>query len=175
MTNNQNIKNQQGMTLITSLLLLIIMTIVGVSATKVSSMSVIIAGNDQRKMELAQTLDSKLPQFASIETLAQTFTSTGFTPSDGETNKYIFNPVTEEGYQVNKVVSNLRFQYTCKRNGEASDVGADAPACDLYDFKIKMKHMGLSARDMRHQGSGKMVPRTEHAADATRGDYHFVN
>ena len=166
---------QQGATLITSLIMLLVMTIVGVSATKISSMSALISGNDQQQMLLAQTLDSKLSNFASIETLEESFTDTGFTPSDGQTNKYIFSLVEENGLKVNKEITNLDFNYSCKRNGIASDIGADAPNCNLYDFHIKLNRSHSSARDRRHQGSGKMVPSKEHSADATKGNYHFVD
>jgi len=166
---------QQGATLITSLMMLLVMTIVGVSATKSATMSVLIAGNDQQKMLLAQTLDSELSRFASIETLEKSFTSIGFTPSAGQTDKYIFSQVDESGLKVNKEITNLGYNYTCKRNGIASDIGADAPNCNLYDFHIKLHRSHSSVRDRRHQGSGKMGPGKEHSADATKGNYHFVD
>jgi type II secretory pathway pseudopilin PulG len=173
---NNKLKNkQQGATLITSLIMLLIMTIVGVAATKSSSMSILIAGNDQQKILLAQTLDSELSKFASIETLEKSFTKNGFTPSAGQTNKYIFAQDDVDDLKVNKEITNLNFNYACKRNGKASDLGADAPSCDLYDFYIDLKRSASSARDTRHQGSGKMVPSKQHSADATKGNYHFVD
>ena len=42
---------QQGATLITSLILLLVMTIVGVSSVKVSSIDAMIAGNPQEMLE----------------------------------------------------------------------------------------------------------------------------
>ncbi len=151
------------------------MTIVGVSATKISSMDVLIAGNDQKKMILNQSLDSRLPQYASIEVLEKTFTKTGFTPSEGETNKYIFAQTTSEDFKVDIEVIDLAYSYDCKREGKASDIGPDAPACDLYDFHVSLKSMGSSAKNTRHQGSGKMVPRKQHADDVTNGVYSFEN
>jgi hypothetical protein len=169
-------KNKQaGVTLITSMMLLVIMTIIGVSATKVSSMSALISGNDQQQMLLAQTLNSKLPQFASVDTLEKTLSSTGFTPSAGETNKYVFSQVSNDGYKVDKEVTDLAYNYACKRNGKASDIGPDAPSCDLYDFHIGLKRSSSNAKDTRHQGSGKMVPSKQHADDATKGDYNFAD
>ena len=166
---------QQGATLVTSLMMLLVMTIIGVSATKSSTMNVLIAGNDQQQMLLAQTLDSELSRFASIETLEGSFTNTGFAPSAGQTNKYIFPLVEENGFKVNKEITKLDFNYACKRNGIASDIGADAPNCNLYDFYITLNRSHSSGRDRRHQGSGKMVPSREHSADATKGDYHLVD
>ena len=173
--NHYSKNKQEGVTLITSMLLLVIMTIVGVSATKVSSMDVLIAGHDQQQMLLAQNLNSKLHLFASVETLEKTLTTTGFTPSAGETNKYVFSQASNDGYKVDKEVTDLGYKYTCKRNGEASDIGPDAPNCDLYDFHIGLKRISSNAKDTRHQGSGKMVPSKQHADDATKGDYSFAD
>ena len=169
------IQKQAGATLITSMLLLVIMTVVGVSATKVSSISVLIAGNDQQKMMLSQVSQSKLDKFATTESLEATLTASGFKPSTGQTDTYIFDQSTSGGIIVDKKIQDKNFNYACKRNGVASNVGSDAPKCDLYDYSIKLKNGYSSARDERHQGSGKMVPNSTDDADLTNGEYNLVN
>lgn len=166
---------QKGATLVTSMMLLIVMTIAGVTTIKISSTSLLIAGAQQEGMLLSQHLNSELPMFASVEYLQESFTSTGFTPTSGQSNKYIFNQVEDEDIRINKTITNHDYKYGCLRNGKASDIGPDAPVCDLYDFYIDLYSTRSNAKDTRHQGSGKMVPSKEHSADSTRGVYNFVN
>jgi len=65
MKNFKSVSNkQQGATLVTSLMMLTIMTIVGVSAVKVSSTEILIAGNEQEKMKLFQTTQTDLNELS---------------------------------------------------------------------------------------------------------------
>lgn len=173
--NKFSANKQSGVTLITSLILLLIMTIVGVSATKVSSLNLLIAGNDQQRMRISQLTQNQITQFVTTENLVTTFTAAGFQPSAGQTNSYIFDQVVDGEIKEDKAITDKNYKFVCKRNGLASSIGADAPKCDLYDYYLTLKSTRSSARSRRHQGAGKMVPDDTHTADATNGDYNFVN
>ncbi len=167
-------KTQTGATLITALMFLLVMTITGVSVVKVSSMNALIAGSEQRIMIIRQDVQSELNKFATVESLVNAYTASGFTANEGN-DKYRFDTVSIDNIRVRKVIKDKKFSYSCRREGTASGVGADSPVCKLYDYFLEAKETNSSAADGSHKGAGKMVPSALHSADATQGVYRFAN
>lgn len=167
-------KKQTGVTLVTSLMFLLVMTITGVSVVKVSSMNVLIAGSEQRDMMIRQNVQSELNKFATVESLAEAYTATGFMANEGD-DKYRFDAASVDNLHLNKVIKDNKFKYTCKRDGTASGIGADAPLCRVYDYFLEARESNSSAADGSHRGAGKMLPNSLHSADATEGVYNFAN
>lgn len=173
--NIPNYSKQSGVTLITSLMLLIVMTVFGVSAMKLSSIDSLIAGNDQQEMLLSQETQTQLNDFSRIINLSNTYSATGFQSRGSNVNQYIFDQTNIDGIKTDKIITNMNYNYACKRSGLASSLGSDAPNCDLFDFFVELKSSYSSAKKSRHQGAGKMLPKSTHSNDSTQGVYNLVN
>lgn len=152
-------KRQQGATLIISLALLMVMTVVGVTATKMSSVETLIAGNEQSKMKLFQETQSELYKFATpIQLLPALkddtlFVNDVYTVSDEKS--HIKSICKLESYTCVKSVHKLK-RYECKGiDGLARSVGGP---CNLYAFKVKTHTATGGARQESHRGGGKEVP-----------------
>jgi len=155
-----NSKKQKGATLFTSLVFLALMTIVGVSAAKVSMLDVLVSGNNQRQMEVFQDTANDLKQLADVRKLYKPIIG----KIEGSTT-HQFDPVTGI-YEVPGTASNATHEitdpetrYDCQGfRGEAVSIGPDTPPCDLYDFRVKFKKNGSSAKDVHNRGAGKEKP-----------------
>ena len=89
MISNHNKNKQMGATLITSLVFLLLMTIVSVSATKMSILDLLVSSNEQQQMVLFQTTANQLKQLTHVSKLNQTFGTTGF---EGNVTGSLFLP-----------------------------------------------------------------------------------
>jgi hypothetical protein len=150
---------QQGATLITALMMLLVMTIIGISAIKMSSINILIAGNDQQKLMLMQETETTLNNLASPGKLIDPLIHEPIdgTPAD-------FDAQTKE-YQVphpfkanmTETITDMDKLYGCEGfDGKAVSIGSDVPPCHLYDFKVDARKN--SARVVRRRGAGKEVP-----------------
>ena len=157
-THNKN--KQIGATLITSLVFLLLMTIVSVSATKMSILDLLVSGNEQQQMVLFQTTENQLKQLTHISKLNQTFGPTGFEGNvTGEADQFKFTSDFNTDNGITEIITELPVKnYDCERNGAASGIGPSAPKCDLYDFQVKRTGQNSAAKDRHHHGAGKMVP-----------------
>ena len=138
---------QQGATLITALGLLMVMTVAGVTATKMSSIETLIAGNEQSKMKLFQETQSDLYELTTpLKLMPALLDDTLF---------------VNDIYEVSNAHAKKEFitkleGYTCKGiNGLAASVGGP---CKLYDFKVTTRSEAGGAREESHRGAGKEVP-----------------
>ena len=140
-------KRQQGATLIISLALLMVMTVVGVTATKMSSVETLIAGNEQSKMKLFQKTQSELYKFATpIQLLPALKDDTLFV-----NDVYVVSSAALKKKSIYKLK-----RYECKGiDGLARSVGGP---CNLYAFKVKTHTATGGARQESHRGGGKEVP-----------------
>ena len=152
-------KRQQGATLITALMMLLVMTIIGISAVKMSSINILIAGNDQQKLMLMQETETALNNLATpgklIDPLINEEINGVVAQFDPETHEY---PVPEP-FKDNmaEIITDMDKLYGCEGfDGKAVSIGSDVPPCHLYDFKVKAQKN--SARVVRRRGAGKEVP-----------------
>jgi hypothetical protein len=153
--------DQQGATLITALMMLLVMTIIGISAIKMSSISILIAGNDQQKLMLMQETETTLNNLATPGKLIDPLINE---PVNGVNARFDAN--TKE-YQVpspfksnmTEIITDMDILYGCEGfDGKAVSIGSDVPPCHLYDFKVDAKKQSSGARVVRRRGAGKEVP-----------------
>lgn len=155
---NIALKQQGATTLLIALFILFVLTIVGISAVKITSLETLIAGNDQQQMILFQETETRLKQLSSIHRLSQTFTNTGFTSNDdADPQQYIFSEADKwKGFT--ETIQDMQASYPCEQGGRAMSLGPNMPVCDLYNFEINAKKRNMGAKDIHHSGAGKMVP-----------------
>ncbi len=149
---------QQGSTLITALMMLLVMTIIGISAVKMSSINIIIAGNDQQKLMLKQVADTKLINLATpVKLLPPLLDNTLFVETDGRM-VYTTPDVERLSPLADEYITDMGRLYGCEGiGGKAVSVGTP---CKLFDFKIiATTALGLS-KEERSRGAGKEVPAT---------------
>lgn len=146
--NIKNIRRESGITLITSLMMLLAMTIIGVTAIKISSVDLLVAKNYQEQLSAHQEAKTKTRREVSFYRLHD------FVMQD------IQPPDTTKGAMVSKAeVTNLNSEYPCKgRSNLANSLGPDAPACKLFMFAIDADMKGSGARENHFQGAGKQYP-----------------
>lgn len=151
-------KQKGAATLLISIFLLFVLTIVGVSAVKITSLDTLIAGNDQQKMILFQETETRLKQLASIQRLSQTFTATGFTNNvTDDPQQYVFDETAKwPGFKES--IYDMQANYPCEQGGSAMSLGPNMPVCDLYSFQVNARKKNMGVKDKHHRGAGKMVP-----------------
>lgn len=151
-----NPTKQKGATLFTTLVFLTLMTIVSVSATKISMLDILVASNNQQKMVLFQNTSNQLKETATIKNLRLTFTVDGFTGNvTGNDNLFELDGSPEN---IEEIITDMTLKYPCERQGLGTSIGPNAPPCDLYDFQVRSSLNSSSARDQHNRGAGKMVP-----------------
>lgn len=149
---------QQGATLITSLILLLVMTIVGVSSIKVSSIDTMIASNDMQQMMLHNVTENKITALSNTNGLYKAYdASSNFVENiRGHANKF---KLTDSTDGASEIITNTKRRVSCYRFGKATSIGA--VDCRVFDFQVKMRKDNSSAKDQRHRGVGKAVPATK--------------
>ena len=150
-------KKQRGATLFTALVFLALMTIVSVSAAKISMLDVLVSGNNQQQMVLfqktARELDDHsrgqklLTLFEDVEATAIPYTEWTYNYPDD-----VLKPHTDER------ITNRNVEYQCEgQGGLATSQGSDTK-CHLFDFEVRTSKAYSSARDRHVRGSGKIYP-----------------
>lgn len=143
-------KNQKGATFITAMLMLVIMTILGVSAVKVSSMDILVAGNDQRSMMLFQTAQTELNELSTPSNLLPPLL-------DNTKFKNDIYDVPSSNSNITKKIKSMKVKYMCQGiDRKAVSIGPSVPPCVMYEFKINTKQG--SARESLRRGAGKEIP-----------------
>lgn len=155
-----NKNKQQGATLITALMMLLVMTVLGISAVKMSTIDILIASNDQQKLMLMQEAETDLINLTTPSKLIEPLvglTVDGETAAfDAETNMYtIPNPTNDLTIEI---ITDMELEYDCQGfGGKAVSQGCEVP-CRLYDFQVKARKANSGAREQRRRGAGKEVP-----------------
>ena len=150
---------QHGATLLSALTFLVLLTVVGVSASKIAIQDILIAGNDQKQMMLYQVTENQLKKLTNISMLSQTFTEDGFTSNlEEQDDKYQFDEIDTDKGKLTEIITDIPVIYPCERQGKATSIGPAAPPCDLYDFQVKTKGKNFGGKDKHHRGAGKMIP-----------------
>ena len=143
-----NIKSQSGITLITSLMMLVAMTIIGVTAVKLSTVDLLVAHNYQQQLSVYQEAETKIRRDVSFYRLHD------WMMEDKQP------PDTSKDSMVTKAsVSDLERSYPCKgQNNLANSLGPDAPSCKVFLFSIDSNMEGTGAKESHYQGAGKQFP-----------------
>lgn len=149
---------QRGATLITSLVFLSLMTIVGVSASKISILDVLVAGNEQQRMLLFQETENDLKDLTSVPKLYKPMIGAAGASFSASTGAYVF-PTSSEKPHVSEKITDKKKRYSCGGfSGKAVSIGPSVPPCDLYDFQVNATKLGSSAKDRHNRGAGKEKP-----------------
>lgn len=151
--NDQNIRKstQQGATLITSLVMLVVMTIIGVSTTKVTILEALIVGNDQQKMKLFNDKEASLVKLTS---------SVKLLPAMAKGLEFPLYNVPNTPDLVTEKIKDMKTKYNCRGiSGRATSIGGSGtPVCRMYEFQIFAKADHSSATEIGRRGAGKQVP-----------------
>lgn len=148
-------KKEQGVTLITVLLFLMIMTVVGVSASRIAIIDILIAGNDQQQMLVHQQTESDLKVLTTVVKLYEPLVGKLFSETTGA---YTFDTNSDKPYTVEKI-TDRHLTYSCIGfAGNAISIGPNVPSCDLYDFQINSSLQNSNVKDRRNRGAGKEKP-----------------
>jgi len=157
-SNRNFAKKQQGATLVTALVFLTLMTIVSVSAAKISMLDVLVSGNNQQQMVLYQKTSRDLNAHAKPTRLLKLLIE-----DEGEANNYkeewAYNfEVAENNPNTNEKITNRVIEYQCGAiNGLATSQGSNN-SCRLFDFEVKTKKSNSNGRDRQVRGAGKEYP-----------------
>lgn len=158
---NKSLNKQQGATLFTALVFLVLMTIVTVSATKLSILDVLLAGNNQQQMELFQRTSNDLKSHADPIRLLPIL------QHNGVSTAWNFTMPQDVSYpNRDERIENRVKKYHCTGNGLATSVGPDTPPCFLFDFEVRNRKVNSSAREVLLRGAGKEFPK------ASRNNYN---
>ncbi len=148
---NIAVKKQQGATLFTSLVFLALMTIIGVSATKISIMDLLVSGNNTQSMMMFQETANELKKFTNPISFFTAFSHN----KHGEPWEYTFSSNSND---EKKITSRHKEYYCGGFNGLAVSIGPDVSPCFLYDFDVRRKKSHSSISDRHFRGAGKEFP-----------------
>lgn len=144
---NINKNKQSGITLITSLMMLLVMTIIGVTAIKISSIDLLIANNYQKKLQVYQAAESKIQKDVDFYWLYTWITTDANAPVDHATDIVAKSEVVD----IDK-------EYQCTPNNLATSLGPDSTPCRIFMFKIEASMKTNGAKEAHYQGAGKLTP-----------------
>lgn len=152
-----NICRQQGATLITALMMLLVLTIIGISAVKMSTIDILVAGNDQQKLMLMQETENDLINLTTPAKLLPPLVGEDGAAFNAETGVYqVPDPLKSN---VTEIIVDLKKTYGCEGiSGKAVSIGPDVPPCRLYDFQVRAKKAQGGAKEQRRRGAGKEIP-----------------
>jgi len=162
MNNKQQIlfsKKQKGATLFTSLVFLALMTIVSVTAAKVSMLDVFVAGNNQQQMMLYQSTANDLKELTTVVQLYAPLVNDPVSAKFNEiTGIYELLADTNKPHITQQIIDKEK-TYECGGfAGQAISIGPNVPICDLYDFQVKSWKQNTGVKDRHNRGAGKEKP-----------------
>ena len=144
---NINKNKQLGMTLITSLMMLLVLTILGVTAMKISTMDLIIANNYQKTLQVYQAAESKIQKDADFYWLYQWMITDVNAPDDD----------ARDIVSTSEIVD-LDKEYQCTPNNLATSLGPDSTPCRIFMFQVRASMKTSGAKAAHFQGAGKLTP-----------------
>lgn len=149
-----SLKQQKGATMITTLVFLLLMTIVTVSASKISILDMLVSSNNQRQMEIFQQTANDLKQLTTpVKFLGAYNANEHQTPWTHNLNANPLKPETKES------IASRDHKYICGGfNGLAVSIGPSESPCYLYDFEVKTSLANTGVRDKHLRGAGKEFP-----------------
>lgn len=148
---------QKGATLFTALVFLTLMTIVSVSAAKLSLLDVLVAGNNEQQMRIFQTAENDLNNLTTVPQLYRPITQTPNHKFDETTGIYkLKNPDKPD---LKQQIRDAKKRYPCEGvSGLAVSRGPNAQRCELYDFQVVVGKAASGARARHNRGAGKEKP-----------------
>ena len=149
-----SLKQQKGATMITTLVFLLLMTIVTVSASKMSILDMLVSSNNQRQIEIFQQTENDLKL---LTTPIKFFTAYSAN-QHGVAWEHDF-PISSAKPNTNEKIESRDLRYICGGfNGLAVSMGPNTSECYLYDFSVKARAPNTGVRDNHFRGAGKEFP-----------------
>ena len=150
---------QRGATLFTSLVFLILMTIVSVSATKIAMLDVLISGNNQQQMLLFQSTENDLKELTTVVQLYAPLINDPVSAKFNELTGIYELDLDSNKPHITQQITDKEKTYQCGGfAGQAISIGPNVPSCDLYDFQVKSRQQNTGVRDRHNRGAGKEKP-----------------
>ena len=149
---------QEGATLITALIFLMLMTIVSVSAMRISIFDVLASGNEQQQILLFQSTENDLKDLTTVIKLYVPLVEENGAKFADDTGIY---QLPSDFQLSNKLeeITDKKTEYHCGGfNGKATSLGPSIAKCYLYDFEVKKRRPNSSATDIHNRGAGKEKP-----------------
>ncbi len=149
-----NLRHQKGATMITTLVFLLLMTIVTVSASKMSILEMLVSSNNQRQMEMFQQTANDLKELTTpVKFFDAYYANEHQIPWTHNLDANPLKPSTKES------IASRDFKYICGGfNGLAVSIGPSESPCYLYDFGVKTSLSNSGVRDKHFRGAGKEFP-----------------
>ena len=148
-----SLKQQKGATMITTLVFLLLMTIVTVSASKISILDMLISNNNQRQVVVFQQTENDLKLLTTPIKFFEAY-------SDNQHHTpWEYNVVDASKPNTQQSIESRDLEYEC--NGFfnlARSIGSSQSPCFLYDFKVKSSIPNTGVRDKHFRGAGKEFP-----------------
>jgi hypothetical protein len=146
-----NTSSQQGASLLVGLVILLVISILGVSSVRLSILDTLMASNDEQQMLVTQTSETAKKQVVYFYHLFK-WISEGENPDDITTtikSTHISSRITLDSGEF----------YPCfGQAGEAMSLGPAAPKCRVFSFEIDSKIAGTGAQEKLVKGEGKEFP-----------------
>jgi len=146
--------NQQGMTLIIALVMLVVITGIGVNAVKLSTSEALIAGNDTLKMLAFQGAESAIAVSATSKNLfyIKDAAVVGGTPKT-------VTVADEEVTNGVKLVSTSNVSYLKTGNCPAISGVANSASFDCHYFEVNANSTVMGARARHIEGKAILTPK----------------
>lgn len=145
------IKNQQGASLVIALVILLVITILGISSVRLSSQDLIIASNEQQQMMVHQAAESAKKQVVNFYNVYKWI--------DDQTLPNTMTQQLNSGNVQSDITISRGATYTCfGQAGAANSVGIGTNKCRVYTFSINSQLLGTGARTQLFKGEGKELP-----------------
>ncbi|HIQ14772.1 MAG TPA: hypothetical protein EYH38_04255 [Leucothrix sp.] len=148
-----SLKQQKGATMITTLVFLLLMTIVTVSASKISILDMLISSNNQRQVVVFQQTENDLKLLTTPIKFFEAY-------SDNQHHTtWEYDVVDTSKPNTQQSIESRDLEYEC--NGFfnlALSIGSSQSPCFLYDFKVKSSIPNTGVRDKHFRGAGKEFP-----------------
>lgn len=148
-------KKQKGATLFTALVFLALMTIVGVSAAKLSILDVLVAGNNEQQMRLFQEAENDLKE---LTTMKRLIVDTSWKAYDSA-GTFNVNQGSKPHVEQQIISHPPEDDYVCKGfGGHATQIDQSASKCKLWDFQVRTRKPNTTLSDRHNRGGGKEKP-----------------
>ncbi len=147
----RRIKHQEGVSLVVALVVLLVITMIGISSVRLSTQDVIIASNEQQQMLIDQASESARKKVVSFYNVYKWI--------DDETTPDVQSRQLGSGNIQSNVVITRGAKYTCfGQDGEAMSIGPSTNKCRVYTFAIDSVLLGTGAHTKLIKGEGKELP-----------------
>jgi len=128
--------------------MLLAMTIIGITAIKISSVDLLIASNFQQQLSVYQAAETKIQSDVNFYHLYNWMMDDKQPPAS-----------IKDRMISNAEVADLKRDYPCKgRSNLANSLGPDSPTCKLFLFAIDAKIKGTGVKENHYKGAGKQFP-----------------